>query len=345
MDENENRAKFSHVIFIIIAISSPFLLGINFIPAFTGDGLRTSFLGSQYADNRTYVNQSNPDRHYYDYEGIYIGNFSETYFHFNFDSLPTVSERLYFFLGGYHYDYDCEHYLYDVEINIILIESTWNASEITWNNKPQHDDILYTGNASKIRQSFFIESYDLEKAVDLTDFLENQQYHEISLCINITDNNKNLKCPIRLYGFKFLWYYEKMILSYTTIITSIIIFSMLIGITYFLRRDIFYCENCNTKRKLTDKFCPSCNIKPDKDLMTKETDYLIILILLWTFILIEGTFLIIMIFRDWMYVYFPFLIPLLIIPWIILCFTQIKKKYKIYKILRDRVKFRIPESL
>ncbi|MFX1569207.1 MAG: DNRLRE domain-containing protein [Promethearchaeota archaeon] len=345
MVESEKKAKISRVLFIIIAISSPFLLVINFIPAFTGDGLRTSFLGTQYTINTTYVNQSNPDRNYYNNDGLYIGNFSEIYIHFNFNSLPTVSERLYFFLSGYHYDYDCEPYINDVEINIILTESSWNASEITWNNKPQHDDILYTGYASEIRQSFFIERYDIEKAVDLTAFLENPQYQEISLCINITNNNKYLKCPITLYGYKFLWYYEKIILSYITIITSIIIFSMLIGIIYFLRKSIFYCESCNNKRKLTDQFCSSCNLKADKDLVKMETDYLIIFILLWTFILIEGTFLIVMIFRDWMYFYFPFLIPLIIIPWIILCIIQIKKKYNIYKILRDRFKSRIPESL
>lgn len=336
MNEERIKAKNIRTLVVIITIISIFILIINFIPNFVVNaGLKTNFTGDLYPDYLAYVNKSNPDKNYAEYWEVSFGNFCETFIHFNLESLPKKTEELYFSLGYFDTHYYCEQSVDDVEINIILIESNWNASEITWNNKPQHEEIIDTVNASEIRQGLVIERYNFTRAVNLTEIFRNNQYNDISLCINITENNENLNCSILLLQANLLWNYEKIILSYTTIISTIIIFSMLIGTIHFLRKDIYYCKKCGTKRSLIEKVCSSCRTSFNEDIFLKGSNYQLVLIVLWIFTFFEVAFIVIMLLvSSWIYFVLPLIIALILIPWFIFCYAQIRKKIKLYKQLK-----------
>ncbi len=327
----------SKVIFVSLAIISSFLLIINFIPIFIANaGITKEYTGDLGTDREAYVNQSNPDRNYFDtlWGKAVIGNSCETFVHFNLELLPKETEKLYFFLNGYSYESIFLPPIEDIEINLILIESNWNSSEITWNNKPRHEEIIDTVNASEIRQSHTIEYYNLEKAIDLTEIFKDNQLNEISLCINITENNAELNASVYLDGIQLIWNYEKVIISYTTIISSFIIFSMLIGSVYYLRKDVYSCPECETKRKLTERFCSSCGTNFKDDVIIKGSNYLLLLILLWVFALFEVGFLILTLLTNFLYIFGPFLMILLFIPWVIFGSIQIIRKIKKYRKLR-----------
>jgi hypothetical protein len=180
-----------------------------------------------------YVNKSNPNMNYN--QPMYIGNSCEAYVNYSLNSLLNRRSELYFFVGRYTFYH---RYIDELEINIILINSKWNSSEITWNNKPEHEEIIDVVNISTIRQGYFIERYNLEKAVDLTEFFNYNYPDEISLCINITLKNDlfiflNQSCS---FSPGLLWNYEKLLLSYTTITTTTLLFVILLGVIYLLKR-------------------------------------------------------------------------------------------------------------
>jgi len=331
----------SKVIFVSLAIISSFLLIINFIPIFVENvGITTEFTGDLGTDREAYVNQSNPDMNYFDslWGKAVIGNSCETFVHFNLELLPKETEELYFFLNSYSYGPVYWWSIEDIEINLILIELNWNSSEITWNNKPRHEEIIDTVNASEIRQSYHIEYYNLENAIDLTEIFKDNQLNEISLCINITENNAELNASVYLDGIQLLWNYEKVIISYTTIISSFIILSMLIGSVYYLRKDVYSCPECETKRKLTERFCSSCGTNFKKDILIRGSDYQLILILLWIFAFCEVILFLLIVLPNFYFLFMPLVIFLLLTPWVILCSIQILRKIKKYRELRLNLK-------
>lgn len=337
MKKIQRKNAKSQILFITLVLVSALLLIINFIPIFNiNAGLTTEFTGHFSSDYRVFVNRSDPDMNYDDfvYSSI-IGNSCETYLHFNFALLPMETERLYFSLSGYDF-YDTDWVwpppVEDVEINIISIEESWNVSEITWNNKPEHGDIITTTNISHLVQGDFpfIERYDLQKAVDITEFYRNHVFEEISLCINITINNEGLNNTNVGLSSLLLWNYHKVILSYTNIISTSIIFSMLIGTIYFLRKDLYVCPNCGAKKVHADIACYSCETSFERDLIKKKSDYHLIFILLLIFTFFEGSFLIITFLVQFLYPYY-IVLPFILIFWFILFYQLIKRKIKHYK--------------
>jgi len=338
MKKRLNKLEKSQYIFFILFIVSAFFLIINFIPIFVIDaGLTTEFTDSLYNEYSTYVNQSNPDMNYDDsFPSRLIGNSCETYIHYNLNLLPKETERLYFTISDYNFynhDWICLPPVEDVEINIILIDENWSASELTWSNKPKHGEIIYTVNISSILQGWVIERYNLQKAVSITEILNNEEIEDFSLCINITKNNKKLNCSVGIYSY-LLWNYDKVILSYTNIISASVIFSMLIGTIGYLRKDISICTNCGAKKVHIEVICSKCDTIFDDDRLIKRSDYQLILILLWTFIFFEVLYLIIIALVNWLIYYRPFLSLLLPVIWTIIYYIIIKKKIKLYKNLK-----------
>lgn len=333
MKKNPTENVRIKITFISITTLASFLVAINFIPIFVVNaGIITDFTGDLYLDREAYVNQSNPDMSYFDslWGNAVIGNSCETFVHFNLNLLPEETEELYFIIE--RYDLGPLYWLSieDVEINLILIESNWNLTEITWNNKPKHEEIINTVNASEIRQDYFIEYYDLEKAINLTEIFEESELTEINFCINITEYNEELNSSVYLYGIKLIWNYEKLLISYTTIFTSVIIFSMLIGTLFYLRKDIFSCPNCNTKRKVTEKFCFSCKKSIEKEIIIKSSDYQLILTILWVFAFFEVSFLILTVLSIFYDYFLPVIIFFILALWVIFSSIQILKKIQIY---------------
>ncbi|MFX1387667.1 MAG: hypothetical protein ACFE9M_10670 [Promethearchaeota archaeon] len=341
MNKRLNKMEKSQIVFIILVLASAFLLIINFIPVFIiNAGLTTEFTEPLYFDYSAYVNQSAPNMNFADsqYSSV-IGNSCETYLHFNLELLPERTGQLYFFIDFYDlYDFYHDVWVYTpvnyVEINIISIEESWNASEITWNNKPEHGEIINTINISDIVQGPFIEYYNLQKAVNLTEIYPIHELGEINLCINITKNNQQLNTTSVLLSPSLLWNYEKVILSYTNIISSSIISSMLIGTIYFFRKDIYTCSSCGAKKVHTEISCFKCEKTFEVDQITKRSDYQLILILVWTFIFFEVFYLIITVLTNWLIYEQPILSPLPIVLWLVIYYIIIRKKIKLYKKLK-----------
>ncbi len=330
MKEIRNENMLIKIISIILGIASLFLLIMNFLPIFViNAGLSSDFSGDHYRDAGVYVNESNPDFNYIESYGLAIGESCETYLNFNLESLPKETEELYFFINGYVF---IDHFAAsDVEINIILVNSSWDASTITWNNKPKHEEIIDTVNISDIIHDYFLESYNLKRAVNLMQIFKQEQLSEISICLNITENNELLDSNVYLDEPFILWRYRKVFLSYTTIISTSIIITFLIGTTYFLRKDIFICKKCGSKRILDDIFCRSCGTPINENIITKGLDYQLLLITLWIFTFFELSFLMIIVPY---YILGPFsfiVIPIILILWIIFCYRQIKKRILLYK--------------
>ena len=341
MKRQLNKNVRSKVIFVSLAVISSFLLVINFIPIFIANaGITTEFTGNLDIDREAYVNQSNPDMNYFDslWGNAVIGNSCETFVHFNLELLPKETEELYFSLNGYDHGPVYQPPIEDIEINLILIESNWNSSEITWNNKPRHEEIIDIVNASEISQGYHIEYYNLENAIDLTEIFKDNQLNEISLCINITENNAELNASVYFRGIQLIWNYEKVIISYTTIISSFIILSMLIGSVYYLRKDVYSCPECETKRKLSERFCSSCGTNFKKDIIIKGSNYQFLLILLWIFAFCEVIFLLLTVLSNFNFFFLPVIIFLLLTPWVILCSIQILRKIKKYREIRLNLK-------
>jgi hypothetical protein len=318
-----------------LVIISAFLLIINFIPIFLiNEGITTPFSDNISTDRQTFVNKSNPDFNYNIYEDeAFIGNSCETYIHYNLELLPEETEESFFFISSIS--------VLDIEINLILVGSNWSSSEITWNNKPKHEEIIDTVNASEIRQSPFREYYNFEETINLTRLIKNNHLTEISFCINITENNVELNDSVFLYGMQLMWKYEKLLLSYTTIITSIIISFMLIGTIIYNHRGVYSCPSCKSKSKVIDKICLSCRNKFKEDFLIKNADYQSSLIILWIFALFEGSFLIWgvqMAYKTYRIMYIAFFI-FLIINWIVFCSIQLNFKINKYKRIRDILKF------
>ncbi len=338
MKEERNENRGNKVGFIILGIISLFLLIINFIPVFIIDaGLESSFTGDTDPDAIIYVNKTNPDKNYVDNEDLYIGEFCEVYLYFNLGSLPKRTEQLYFFLEedfSYNfYDFPVK----DMEINVILVNSDWDASEINWNNKPKHERIINTVKISDITQDLFFEGYNFKRAVDLTTMLKENEPTEISFCLNITEKNEKLNSSVKLFLPGFIWNYEKVTLSYTTIISTLVVFSCFVGAIFFLRKDLFLCSNCEVKRILEDQFCRSCGTKFNDNVLIKGCDYQLILALLWLFIPIEVSILFgILTFTS--LGFFGFFLGIFILLLDIFCLKQMRIKIKNYKKLKSNLK-------
>jgi hypothetical protein len=335
MKKRLKKLEKSYYIFILLILASVFLLIINFIPVFRIDaGLTTEFTNRFDSEYSVYVNQTDPDKNYNDhYYYRIIGNSCETYIHYNLNSLPEETVRLYFTIGDYDfYNVEWGHYpqVDDIEINIISIEENWNVSELTWNNKPKHGEIIKTVNISRITQGWVIDRYNLQKVVDISEILTNEELEDFSLCINITKNNENLNCSVSIYSY-LLWNYEIVVLSYTNIISTSIIFSLLAVTIFFFRKEIYTCPNCGLKKIHTEVICPKCDTVFNDSRISKRSDYQLILIFLWTFIFFEGLYLIILAIVNWLFYYQPILTPLLALIWIIIYYKIIKKKLKRYK--------------
>ncbi|MFX1497352.1 MAG: hypothetical protein ACFFBH_07490 [Promethearchaeota archaeon] len=334
------REKIKQIIFFSLTLISIFLLVINFIPIFVvNEGITTQFSGNLWYDREVYVNESNPDMNYEHSWAVFVSNSCEIYTHFNLELLPKETEKIYLIMYYYDFFYSYPPPVKDIELNLILVDSNWNTSVITWNNKPEHEEIIDTFNASDITQDFIIQHYDFEKSIDLTEFIENNHLNEISFCVNVTQNNVGLNTSAFLGGIQLIWNYEQVLISNTTIITSSIIFSMLIGILLYARKDIYSCQSCKTKRKLTDKFCSSCRNEFDKDMIVKGADYQLTLAFLWLFALFEGGFLI----WEWfIYVITGGVLPLfsiiIFINWIAIALVQIIFKIKKYRKIRALLK-------
>lgn len=334
------KEKIKQIIFFSFTLISIFLLIINFIPIFmVNEGITTQFSGNLWADREAYVNESNPDMNYELSWEVYVSNSCETYIHFNLELLPKETEEIHFFMNYYYFLNSYPPPVDDIELNLILVESNWNVSVITWNNKPEHEEIIDTFNASDIIQDHFIHYYDFEKSIDLTEFIENNHLNEVSFCINITKYNIMLNDSVSLNGMQLIWRYTKLLVSNTTIITSCIIFSILIGILLYARKDIYSCQSCETKRKLTDKFCISCRNEFGKEIIVKGADYQLMLSLLWIFALFEVSFLI----WAWLIYQFtggvlPLLAGIVFINWIAIALAQIVFKLKKYFNIRALLK-------
>lgn len=336
MKEQKSKSVLTKIIFIIVGITSIFLLTINFIPIFIIDaGIESRFTDDIYSDSETYVNKSNPDMNYADYYELYIGNFSEIYIHFDLEKLPKRTEELYFFLNRFEFDYNVESAVDDIEINVILVESNWKTSEITWKNKPEHKEIIAIVNITDIIQSPFIVSYNFERAVNMTEILNDDDHNEISFCLNITENNDQLNASAYLDGFGLIWTYERIILSYTPIISTFIILSLLIVMLYIIRKNLFNCQDCGSKRILEDKFCRSCGSAFKENILIKSRDYQLILIILLVFIFLEVSFISILFSLKTGPIMFFLALPILL--WVIFCFRQIKRKINKFKKLNNNL--------
>jgi hypothetical protein len=338
MKKRLNKLEKSQYIFILLILASVFLLIINFIPVFRIDaGLITDFTGRINSNYSVYVNQSDPTMNYYGrYPSRLIGNSCETYMRYNLNLLPKEAEGLYFTIDDYDF-YDLEWPypppVEDVEINIILIEENWNVIEITWDNKPKHGEIHKTLNISTITQGWVLDRYNLQKTVDISEILNNEELEDFNLCINITKNNENLNLNVDFYSY-LLWNYKIVILSYTNIISTSILFSLLAVTIFFFRKEIYTCPNCGLKKVHTEEICPKCDNVLDNSRISKRSDYQLIVILLWTFIFFEGLYLIILAIVNYLFYLQPIFTPLLAVIWIIIYYIIIKKKLKLYKELK-----------
>jgi len=347
MKEKNNQNVIIKIVFIIVGITSIFLLTINFIPVFLIDaGIERRFIDDIYSDSGAYVNKSNPDTNYasytdhtgyYPYPDLYIGKLSEIYIHFDLELLPKRTEELYFSLTGFSFDHYYESPVDDIEINVILVESNWTASDITWNLKPKHEEILATVNIRDIIQSPYITRKNFKRAINITEILKEDELKEISICLNLTENNEKLNASAHVDGFGLIWTYEKVILSYTPIISTFILLSLLIGIIYLLRKDLFNCRDCGSKRSLEDKFCRSCGTTINENILIRSRDYQLILILLWLFISLEVPFLYgILTFTS--LGIFGLMLGIFIILWVVFCWKQIRKNIRYYKKLKSSLK-------
>ena len=337
--EQKNR-----VIIIIVLVSSSILLVLNFIPVVgSNEGWNIDFLEDLYTDQEAYVNKSSPDINYsYGWEFYpVVGNSCEAYI--NFDLSFEISqgiEGLYFFIRDY-FAYEIPSYIEDLEINVILVDSNWNSSEITWNNKPEHKEIIDTVNASEITQGWYSE-YKLQKTINIIDIFNSNPQNVLSFCINITNNNFDLEGNVYLH-IGLIWVNNVVLLSYTNIYSSITILALSIGTLLFIRKRIYACPICNTKREYTDKSCSSCGNMFEDVLIVYSSNYQLALILLWIFLLFEGNFIIIMVVHirilSWESISYAF--PFIIL-WTLLCSRSIIKKIKRYKpLLRNREENRI----
>jgi len=338
MKKLRNKNMKRQMLFIVLALFSTFLLVINFIPTFTiNAGLTTEFTFGLSSEDIAYVNQSDPNMNYYNpYGWGLIGNSCEIYMYFDLERLPKENGQLYFTFFMYLFTdfiYPPDYIDY-VEINIISIEESWNVSEITWNNKPNHGEIINTVNISDIDQEGpFIQYYNFQKAVDITNFYNISKPGELSFCINLTKNNEKLNTSV-YFTPRLLWNYEIVILSYTNIISTFIIISILIGTIYFLRKDIYRCPNCGAKKVHNEIKCYACETTFERALRIKRSDYQLVLNLLWVFIFFEVLYLIISTCFQIGYTYILiFLIPILwiILNFIILYYRILKKKPRLYK--------------
>ena len=337
MKEQKNKSVITKIVFIIVGITSIFLLTINFVPVFVIDaGIERRFFGDNFWDSKAYVNKSNPDTNYAPYIDVYIGEFTETYIYFDLELLPKRTEELCFFIHDFDFDYNVESAVDDIEINVILVESNWSASEITWNNKPKHEEIIATVNITDIIQYPYKVRHNLERAVNMTELLKEGELNEISICLNITENNEKLNASGRIYGFGIIWTYKRIILSYTPIISTFIFLPLLIIIIYFLRKDLFNCRNCGTKRILEDKYCRSCGTPFKENILIKSRDYQLTLIFLLIFVFLEVSFVSIL-FALTTGIFMIFIaVPILF--WVIFCWKRIKIQIVKYKKLKSSLK-------
>lgn len=335
------KEKINQMIFVSLTIISIFLLVINFIPIFVvNEGITTRFSGNLWPNRAAFVNKSNPDFNYnfsVDWRLGIIDNSCETYINFNLDLLPEKAKELYFVIGSHDTSINYPPPSGNIEVNLILVDSNWNTSGITWNNKPERIEILDTVNLSDIEQGPIIVKYNFEKTSNITELIGN---NDISLCINITENQIDLNDTIYLRNIQLIWRYMNLLISDTTIISSCIIFSILIGIVLYVRIKLSFCPNCKTIRKLNRKFCTSCKTNFGRNIIIQSGDYQLILVTLWIFALLEGSFLI------WRLPDLPtfykfigsFLSIFLIINWVIICILQIIFKIKKYFNIRALLK-------
>ncbi len=336
MKKQRNKKRKLQIFFIALVLVSTFLLIINFIPAFKiNAGLTTEFTFGLSTDYAAYVNQSDPNKNY---PFRLIGNSCETYIHFDLEKLPKEDGHLYFsFFSYYFYEdgyYIDPSYIDYVEINIISIEESWNVSELTWVNKPEHGEIINTVNISDITQDGpFIDYYNLQNAFDIKHFYNISEPGDLSFCINLTRNNEQFNTSL-YFNPRLLWNYDKLILSYTNIISTSIIISILAGIIYFMRKEVSVCKNCGTKGVHLEKVCPRCEKKFENDLITKRLDYQRVLILLWVFIFMTVSGLILTIMLELIYVLGTVVIFLLI-PWFVLLYIIVKKRTKRFKKIKS----------
>ncbi|MHA2394619.1 MAG: DNRLRE domain-containing protein [Promethearchaeota archaeon] len=344
MKKRINKLEKSQIAFLVLVLASAFLLIINFLPTFRiNAGLSTEFTEELSQDYSVYVNQSAPDKNFADsqYYSFVIGNSCETYLNFNLEFFPEETNQLFLYIKFYDL-YDFYHDTWDhnpaddVEINIILIEESWNASELTWNNKPEHGEIIDTVNVSDILQGPFIDHYNLQKAVDLTELYKIDGLKEINLCINITKNNQQLNTTSVLLSPRLLGNFEKVILSYINIISTSIIITMLIGTIYYLRKNVSTCPSCGAKKVHTKTSCSKCENVFEKDQIIKRSDYQLILILVWAFTFFEVFYLLITTIDIWLIYELPIFSPILAVIWFIICVLIIRKKIKLYKKLKGQ---------
>ncbi|MFX1371735.1 MAG: hypothetical protein ACFFCE_07730 [Promethearchaeota archaeon] len=336
----------SKTIFISLAIISFFLLIINFIPFFgTNIGITTKYLRELEVDSLTHVDQNNPNMNYFIPSSKYteFGNSCEVYINYNLKILPKETEALHLVVNFLSLRNIHGPDVEDIEINLIFVESNWNFSEITWNNKPKHEEIIDTVNISEIIQAPWNE-YDLEETINLTEIFKERQLSEISLGINITENNPELDYYIGIGNIRLLYTYEVFIISYTTIISSILIFSMLIGTFFFVRKDLYSCPDCGTERRIARKeLCPKCGKSISNNSLIRGSYYQLLLILFWLFVFLEACYLL------WALniIYIPssliiiiFLLFLHIVPFVIVGPIIILSNIIKYKELKQRIKSR-----
>ena len=189
-------------------------------------------------------------------------------------------------------------------------------------------------NISDINQGGpFINYYNFKNAFDITNFYNFSEPGELSFCINLTKNNEKLNTSV-YFTPRLLWNYDKLILSYTNIISTFIIISILAGIIYLMRKEISVCKNCGAKGVQFEKVCPSCEKNFENDLLTKRFDYQRVLILFWVFIFIAVSGLILTITLELFYGFGSIAIFLLI-PWFVLLGIIIKKRIKRLKEIKS----------
>ncbi|MFX0038851.1 MAG: hypothetical protein ACFFCY_17040 [Promethearchaeota archaeon] len=286
----------SIVFFISITISSSILLAINFIPQIVENtGLNKEFKYYHgYANKVIYVNRSDPDMNYYGSWDLVIGNSCEAYIYYDIERMPKETEEVYFVIWNYEF-YNNSMFIWPppveyFETNLIITDPNWSTSEITWNNKPMHEGIIDTVNVSYYGWHFYddFDTYDLGKAMNLTEYYLNNKPKEISICLNLTTNSLELNgIDIHLTGCGIIHLFERYIISYVTIISSVIVFCMLIGIIFIVNRDVNICKNCGSIRSFTKIICPSCKTEINKKIMIKARDYQVLLMIFWTFVLFE----------------------------------------------------------
>ena len=341
----------SVVIFVSIIISASFLLSINFIPLFVENTrLTKEFKYLHYFEDREiYVNQSDPDMNYYESLDLVIGNSCEIYIYYDIERMPKETEEVYFVIWEYEF-YNKSEFIFPYpveyfETNLIITDPNWNISEITWNNKPIHEGIIDTVNISYYGWHFYDDygTYDLGKAMNLTEYYLNNKPNEISICLNLTANNSGLNgVDIHITGFGIIHLFERYIISYITIISSAIIFSMLIAIIFVISRDVNVCKNCGTIRSFTKISCPSCKTEINKNIMIKARDYQVLLMIFWTFVLFElSSMIIIYVFYRYGFVRgiagWEIQIIFLYIIFMVIYYFLIKKEITRYKNLRKQL--------